>query len=59
MFFKVANDKSELEYARQRLESYIQVAWDTLDKALFDNLYLSIEAKIEACIKAKGWHTKY
>jgi hypothetical protein len=59
MFPKVANDKPELEDARQRLESCIQAAWDTLDKLLFNNLYASIEDRIEACIAAKGWHTKY
>jgi len=59
MFPEVARDKSESEHARQRLESCIQAAWDTLDKELFDKLYLSMEARIEACIAAKGWHTKY
>jgi len=54
MFLKVAKDKSKLEYARQRLESCIQAVWDTLDKALFDKLYLSIKARIKACIAAKG-----
>ena len=39
MFPEVAADKSELEHARQRLESYIQAAWDTLDDTLFDKLY--------------------
>jgi hypothetical protein len=59
MFPKVARDKSELEYARQRLESCIQAAWDTLDKGIFDNLYASMPARIKACIAAGGWHTKY
>ena len=39
MFPEVAVDKSESEHARQRLESCIQVAWDTLDDTLFDKLY--------------------
>jgi DDE superfamily endonuclease len=59
MFPEVATDKSESEYARQRLESYIQAAWDTLDKGLFDSLYESMPARIKACIAASGWHTKY
>jgi len=59
MFPDVAADKSESEYARQRLESCIQAAWDTLDKGLFDALGASMPDRIEACIKAKGWHTKY
>ena len=39
MFPEVAADKSESEHARQRLESYIQAAWDTLDNTLFNKLY--------------------
>ena len=59
MFPEVMADKSESEDARQRLESCLQAAWDTLDKGLFDNLYKSMKARIEACIEADGWHTKY
>jgi hypothetical protein len=59
MFLEVATNKLELEEARQRLKSYIQAAWDILDKALFDKLGQSIPARIEACIAADGWHTKY
>ena len=59
MFPDVANDKSESEHARQRLESCLQAAWDTLDKSLFDILGASMPARIEACIAADGWHTKY
>jgi Transposase/DDE superfamily endonuclease len=59
MFPDVAADKSETEYARQRLESCLQAAWDTLDKGLFDNLYQSMPRRIAACIEAGGWHTKY
>ena len=59
MFPNVAADKSESEYARQRLESCLQAAWDTLDKSIFDSLYQSIRDRIEAYIKVNGWHTKY
>jgi hypothetical protein len=59
MFPEVAADKSESEHIRQRLESCIQAAWDTLDKELFNTLGQSIKARIEACIAADGWHTKY
>jgi hypothetical protein len=54
MFLKVVADKSKLEDARQRLESCIQAAWDTLDKGLFDNLYASMPARIKAYIAASG-----
>lgn len=58
MFPEVASDKSESEHARQRLESCLQAAWDTLDQGLFDKLGASMRDRIEAVIEAKGWHTK-
>jgi hypothetical protein len=59
MFPDVAADKSESEHARQRLESYLQAAWDTLDQDLFNKLGASMNDRIKAVIAAKGWHTKY
>ena len=59
MFPEVAADKSDSEHARQRLESCIQAAWDTLDKSLFNNLGASMLARIEACIAAGGWRLAY
>ena len=59
MFPDVAADKSELEEARARLESYLQATWDCLPDDLFSKLYLSIGRRIEAVIAANGWHTKY
>ena len=54
MFPEIAKDKSESEHARQRLESVLQAAWDTIDKGFFDKLYKSMEHRIKACIKADG-----
>ena len=59
MFPDIMNDKSETEHARQQLESALQAAWDTIDQSQFDCLYQSMPSRIEACIKANGWHTKY
>ena len=59
MFPMIAKDKSESEHSRQQLESALQAAQDTIDKEKFDSLYQSMPSRIEACIKAKGWHTKY
>ena len=58
MFPELAADKSISEHSRQRLESTLQAAWDTLDKSSFDCLYKSMPSRIEACIAAGGWHTK-
>ena len=59
MFPNIATDKSDSEHARQQLESALQAAQDTIDKESFDCLYKSMPNRIEACIKADGWHTKY
>jgi hypothetical protein len=59
MFPEIAADKSEPEHARQKLESALQAAWDTLDKKSFDVWYQSMPSGIEACIAADGRHTKY
>jgi hypothetical protein len=59
IFLEIAADRSESEHARQQLESALQAAWDTIDKESFDCLYQSMPDRIEACIKAEGWHTKY
>jgi hypothetical protein len=59
MFPVVSADKSESEHSRQQLESCLQAAWDTLDEGLFQNLSESMSRRIEACIAADGWYTKY
>ncbi|PQE16385.1 Transposable element tc3 transposase protein [Rutstroemia sp. NJR-2017a BVV2] len=43
----------DFEAAKQRLESCLQAAWDTLDNTLFKNLIESIPRRIEAYITAK------
>jgi hypothetical protein len=59
MFPEVAACKSESEHARQAMESCLQAAWDTLDNTLFEKVGGSMRSRIEACIEANGWHTKY
>ena len=59
MFPSIATDRSESGHARQQLESALQAAWDTIEKESFDCLYKSMLDRIEACIKAEGWHMKY
>jgi hypothetical protein len=54
IFPEIAADRSESVDSRQRLESALQAAWDTIDKESFDCLYQSMPDKIKACIKAKG-----
>jgi hypothetical protein len=47
------------ENIRQALGTALQEAWSLLPKEFFDRLIESIEARVKAVIKAKGWHTKY
>jgi hypothetical protein len=54
MFPDVAADKSESEYARQRLESCLQAAWDCLPDKLFTRLHLTMKHRIDAVIATKG-----
>lgn len=59
MFLEVAAYTGESEHDRQRLESCLQAAWDTIDQEYFDKLIKSMLKRVEACIAADGWHTKY
>jgi hypothetical protein len=59
MFPEIAADRSQSEDSRQKLENTLQTTWDTINKESFDVLYQSMPDRIEACIKADGWHTKY
>jgi hypothetical protein len=59
MFPDIVMNRSDSEHARQQLKSALQAAWDTIDKESFDCLYKSMPSRIEACIMADGWHTKY
>jgi len=43
----------------KNLEEALVKAWDALPDSLFLSLVESMPSRIEACIEAKGWHTKY
>jgi len=56
----------ELEFATRESEQDIRAmeialiqAWNALPDSLFDSLVRSMEKQVNACYKAKGWHTKY
>ena len=52
-----ANGKSEEDI--QALEKALIEAWEALPDSLFRALSRSMEKRVKACYKAKGWHTKY
>jgi transposase len=59
MFPDIINAKGETEQDRKNVEEALSKAWDALPDSLFESLIESMPRRIEACIEAKGWHTKY
>jgi hypothetical protein len=47
------------ENIREALRKALQEAWDIIPKEYFDRLIESMPSRVNAVIKAKGWHTKY
>lgn len=41
------------------IEEALKDCWTQIPKSTFDALYKSMPSRIEACIAAGGWHTKY
>jgi hypothetical protein len=41
------------------LENALIEAWEALLNSLFELLIKSVQKRVIACYKAKGWHTKY
>jgi len=44
---------------REHLFRCLWVAWEAIDEGIWRGLVKSMPRRIEAVIKAKGWHTKY
>ena len=52
-----SNGKSEED--RTAMEEALKEAWATIPVSFFENLVESIKRRVQACIDADGWHTKY
>ena len=59
MFLKVMTLTGKLEEDIKAVEEALKAAQDALPNSLFESLVESMERRIDACILAKGWHTKY
>jgi hypothetical protein len=59
MFLKIINCLRELEEDWANLKEALKVVWEALLNSLFKSLIESMLQRIEACIAANGWHTKY
>ena len=43
----------------QRVEECLKAAWEALPNSLFEGYIRSMKKRIDMCIAAEGWHTKY
>jgi transposase len=59
MFPEVMTSTGKSEEDIKAVEEALKAAWDALPNSLFESLVESMERRIDACILAKGWHTKY
>ena len=59
MFLDIINSRGKAEEDIQKVEECLKAAWDALPNSLFKGLIKSIKARIDICILAKRWHTKY
>jgi hypothetical protein len=51
--------KGESQEVKDRFLAALQEGWEALPEELFENLVESMERRVEAVRKAKGWYTKY
>lgn len=41
------------------MQEALKACWELIPKETFDTLLASMPSRVDACIKARGWHTKY
>jgi hypothetical protein len=59
MFLDIMNSEGKAEEDIQKVEECLKAVWDALPNSLFESLIKSMNARMDMCILAKGWHTKY
>jgi len=52
-------DQGNSEQALKNLSEACKEAWNALPDSLFESLIESMPRRVQACIEANGWHTKY
>ena len=50
---------SESQEVKDQFLAALQEGWQALPENLFENLIKSIQQRVKAVKKAKGWYTKY
>jgi hypothetical protein len=59
LYPKLETETSESEEAYLTMGRALQEAWNALPNSLFESLVENMPKGVNACYKAKGWHTKY
>ena len=58
-FPEIMKDRGESEEDIKRVEECLKAAWEALPNSLFKELVRSMKSRIDMCIQADGWYTKY
>ena len=53
------NGKGTSEEDIIQVEQCLKVVWNVLPNSLFEGYIKSIKRRVDICIKANGWYTKY
>jgi hypothetical protein len=59
MYPELSARTGKTDQDREDMEEALKVYWAAIPKDTFNSLYKSYSNRIEACIAADGWHTKY
>jgi hypothetical protein len=59
MFPDIMSGGGKSEEDIQKVEECLKAAWEALPNSLFEGYIKSMKKRIDMCIKADGWHTKY
>ncbi|KAG0645718.1 Transposable element Barney transposase [Hyphodiscus hymeniophilus] len=56
---EVWDAKGDSEAELRKMEEALKKAWHLIPTSFFESLIESMERRVQAVIKADGWHTKY
>ena len=59
MFSNIMSSGGKSEEDIQKVEECLKAAWEALPNSLFEGYIKSMKKRMDICIKADGWHTKY
>jgi hypothetical protein len=59
MFPEVIQGNGTLEEDIEAVEECLKLAWKALPNSLFEGYIESMQRRVEMCIQAGGWYTKY